>query len=141
MLAALIWGLGPGLAATGLGAIVADYLFIPPAWSLAITNLRRWSSPRHFLLCRSIHLRHYGSLARSAVQQATWQSEEKLRLWVEGAQDYAFFTMDEKGYVVSWNAGAERIKGWRSQEILGQHVSRLYPQELTRKMHLPSFSP
>ena len=130
MLAALIWGLGPGLAATGLGAIVADYLFIPPAWSLAITNLRDGVALAIFCFVGVFICVITDRLRAARVQQATWQSEEKLRLWVEGAQDYAFFTMDEKGYVVSWNAGAERIKGWRSQEILGQHVSRLYPQEL-----------
>ena len=57
-------------------------------------------------------------------------SEERMRLLVEGARDYALFMLDESGHVASWNTGAERIKGWTSQEILGRHFSCFYPQEL-----------
>lgn len=56
-------------------------------------------------------------------------SEEPFRLMVEGVQDYAIFMLDADGIVVSWNAGAERMKGYRSEEIRGQHFSRLYPAE------------
>jgi PAS domain S-box-containing protein len=67
---------------------------------------------------------------RKHAEEALRISEERLRLLVEGAQDYALFMLDEKGYVVSWNTGAERVKGWTSEEILGRHFSRFYPQEL-----------
>src|SRR5438477_576366 len=57
------------------------------------------------------------------------ENEERFRLLVEGVRDYAIFMLDPDGHVVSWNAGAERIKGYRAQEIVGQHVSRFYPQD------------
>ena len=57
------------------------------------------------------------------------QSEERFRLMVEAVQDYAIFMLDPEGRVASWNAGAERIKGYRPSEILGQHFSRFYPPE------------
>jgi two-component system sensor histidine kinase UhpB len=60
---------------------------------------------------------------------ALQQSEERFRLLVEGVKDYAIFALDPDGYVVSWNSGAERIKGYRAKEILGQHFSRFYPPE------------
>ncbi|MDC0710629.1 PAS domain-containing sensor histidine kinase [Stigmatella sp. ncwal1] len=54
---------------------------------------------------------------------------DQLRLFIESVKDYAILTLDPKGYVASWNAGAERIKGYRAGEILGQHFSRFYPEE------------
>ena len=57
------------------------------------------------------------------------RSEERFRLLVEGVTDYAIFMLDPEGRVASWNAGAERIKGYRAEEILGQHFSRFYPPE------------
>jgi formate hydrogenlyase transcriptional activator len=56
-------------------------------------------------------------------------SEERFRLLVEGINDYAIFMLDLQGRVSSWNAGAERIKGYTSEEIVGQHFSRFYPPE------------
>ena len=57
------------------------------------------------------------------------QSEERFRLLVESVQDYALFMLDPAGRVASWNRGAERIKGYRSEEIVGRHFSRFYTQE------------
>ena len=57
------------------------------------------------------------------------QSEERFRLLVEGAIDYAIFMLDPQGRVATWNSGAERIKGYTADEILGQHFSKFYPQE------------
>jgi two-component system sensor kinase FixL len=45
---------------------------------------------------------------------------------IEGVKDYAIFMLDPQGYVVSWNTGAERIKGYRPDEIIGEHYSRFY---------------
>ena len=57
------------------------------------------------------------------------QGDERFRLLVEGVKDYAIFMLDPEGRVVTWNAGAERIKGYRADEIIGQHFSRFYPPE------------
>jgi PAS domain S-box-containing protein len=62
-------------------------------------------------------------------REALRQSEERYRLMVESVQDYAIFRLDPDGSVATWNAGAERIKGWRAGEIVGQHFSRFYPPE------------
>lgn len=56
-------------------------------------------------------------------------SEERFRLLVESVRDYAIFMLDPEGRVISWNAGAERFKGYRAHEIIGQHFSRFYPPE------------
>ncbi len=56
-------------------------------------------------------------------------SEERFRLVVERIRDYGIFALDTEGRVATWNLGAERIKGWRANEILGQHFSAFYPAE------------
>jgi len=57
------------------------------------------------------------------------QSDEVFRLLVDSVKDYAIFLLDTDGKVVTWNQGAERIKGYRAKEIIGQHFSRFYPRE------------
>jgi PAS domain S-box-containing protein len=57
------------------------------------------------------------------------QSEERFKLLVESVRDYAIFMLDPSGHVLTWNAGAERFKGYRADEIIGQHFSRFYPPE------------
>ena len=56
-------------------------------------------------------------------------SEERFRLLVEHVEDYAIFMLDPTGIVTSWNMGAERIKGYRADEIIGRHFSLFYPPE------------
>ena len=62
-------------------------------------------------------------------EEALRRSEERFRLLVDGVTEYAIMMLDEGGFLVSWNAGAERIKGYKSAEILGKHVSHFYPSE------------
>jgi PAS domain S-box-containing protein len=63
--------------------------------------------------------------------EALRQSEERFRLLVDSVKDYAIFMLDPEGHVISWNAGAARIKGYTRDEILGQHFSVFYlPEEL-----------
>ncbi|MGH6980435.1 MAG: PAS domain S-box protein, partial [Stellaceae bacterium] len=57
------------------------------------------------------------------------ESENRFRLLVEAATDYAMFLLDSGGNVVTWNPGAERIKGYSASEIIGQHFSRFYTKE------------
>jgi PAS domain S-box-containing protein len=66
---------------------------------------------------------------RARIEAALHQSEERFRLLVEGVKDYAIFMLDPAGRVATWNAGAERLKGYRAQEVVGQHFSRFYTRE------------
>ena len=73
----------------------------------------------------------YGHLAaelieRHRAEHALRTSEERFRQMVEGVKDYAIFMLDVHGRVVTWNAGAERMKGYSSPEILGRYFSRFY---------------
>jgi PAS domain S-box-containing protein len=62
-------------------------------------------------------------------EESLRQSEERFRLLVEGVKDYAIFMLDPDGYIVSWNAGAERLKGYKATEIIGKHFSVFYPPD------------
>ncbi len=57
------------------------------------------------------------------------RSQDQFRLMVEAVLDYGIFMLDPTGHVVSWNAGAERIKGYRREDIIGKHFSVFYPPE------------
>lgn len=66
---------------------------------------------------------------RNRLTEELRKSEERFRLLVDGARDYAIFMLDPQGNVSTWNPGAERIKGYRAEEIIGQHFSRFYTRE------------
>jgi formate hydrogenlyase transcriptional activator len=70
---------------------------------------------------------------RKHEQQALRRSEELFRLLVEGVKDCAIFMLDPNGLVTSWNSGAERLKGYRAEEILGAHFSRFYTDDDIRQ--------
>src|SRR5690606_8427380 len=63
---------------------------------------------------------------RRETEEALRDSEERFRLLVQGVTDYAIYMLDPDGRVTSWNAGAERFKGYASDEIIGEHFSRFY---------------
>jgi PAS domain S-box-containing protein len=68
-------------------------------------------------------------LERVPTRESLLTEEARYKLLVHALTDYAVFMLDANGYVASWNAGAERIKGYRAEEILGRHFSRFYTEE------------
>jgi PAS domain S-box-containing protein len=66
---------------------------------------------------------------RRAAEEALRQSEERFRLIVQSVRDYAIFMLDPTGHIATWNIGAERIKGYDANEIIGKHFSIFYPPE------------
>src|SRR5690242_12479474 len=66
---------------------------------------------------------------RKLHEEALRQSEERFRLIIEGLIDYAIYMIDPDGIITSWNAGAERMKGYSRSEIIGKHFSRFYTPE------------
>src|SRR5262249_24332489 len=74
---------------------------------------------------------------RRAAQEALRESERQFRLLVNAVIDYALYMLDPNGIVSSWNAGAERIKGYAAEEIIGQHFSKFYT-EPERSAGLPA---
>jgi len=66
---------------------------------------------------------------RRAAERALRASEEQFRLLVQGVTDYAIYMLDPTGRIASWNAGAEKIKGYSAGQIIGEHFSRFYTEE------------
>jgi PAS domain S-box-containing protein len=66
---------------------------------------------------------------RRAAEQELRASEERFRMLVQSVTDYAIYLLDPNGRVSSWNAGAERFKGYTADEIMGEHFSRFYTDE------------
>src|SRR4029077_1449722 len=66
---------------------------------------------------------------RRLTEDALRESEESYRMLLDGIQNYAIFMMDPQGQIVSWNAGAERIKGYSADQIIGHNFSCFFPPE------------
>ncbi|KYF53053.1 hypothetical protein BE04_23375, partial [Sorangium cellulosum] len=69
---------------------------------------------------------------RRQSEEALRRSEERFRLLVESVKDYAIFMLDPQGVVTTWNRGAQELKGYTTEEILGRHFSRFYREEDVR---------
>jgi len=69
---------------------------------------------------------------RRDAEQELRRSEERLRLLIASVTDYAIFILDPRGHVATWNPGAQRLKGYRAEEIIGRHFSTFYPEEDVR---------
>ena len=67
--------------------------------------------------------------AKQEQDRALFESEERFRMLVQGVHDYAIYMLDTEGHVTNWNAGAQAIKGYTEDEIVGQHFSRFYTEE------------
>lgn len=133
-------GLGPGLFATFLSALFTSYFFLPPYRSISPT-LQTLLPLGLFLLegglisvltaaLRSAVYEIAGSLFEVQKREtALRESEERYRLLIEAVSDYAIFALDPAGHVANWNRGAERLIGYRQEEILGKPFSLFYPPD------------
>jgi PAS domain S-box-containing protein len=66
---------------------------------------------------------------RRKAEEALRESEERFRLLVQSVRDYAIFMLDPTGHITTWNEGAQRIKGYTAEEVIGKHFSIFYPPE------------
>ena len=73
---------------------------------------------------------------RKEAETALRESEQSVRMLLTGVRDYAIYMLDVDGHVRSWNAGAEQIKGYSADEIVGQHFRKFYTEE-DRAQHVP----
>jgi PAS domain S-box-containing protein len=69
------------------------------------------------------------NVKRGRTEETLRDSEEKYRMLVDGVRDYAIFMLDLRGQILSWNAGAEKVKGYKAEEIIGRNFSCFFPPE------------
>ena len=82
-----------------------------------------------FFLNAGIKERTQVELALRQAHEQLRSSEEGFRLLTSGVKDYVIFMLDPEGHVVTWNAGAQAMKGWEAEDVIGQHFSKFYPPE------------
>ena len=121
------------VAAAGYRAVQSTPLFSRGGEPLGMisTHFRRPHRPseRELRLVDLYARQAAEMIERNRAEEALRRTEERFRLLVESVQDYAIFVLDSTGHVISWNAGAEHITGYRSEEIIGRHFSCFYPPE------------
>jgi len=109
-------------------------VFEEEGWRLRKDGTRFWAN----VVITAVHdeggtLRGFGKVTRDLTKrreadEKLRQSEEMFRLIVASVKDYAIFLLDPEGHVKTWNAGAQRIKGYAPHEIIGHHFSEFYPE-------------
>jgi PAS domain S-box-containing protein len=123
---------------TELERAAADGRFEDEGWRLRKDGSRFWAN----VVITALRdedgvLRGFAKVTRDLTERRQQEerlrlSEERFRLLVEGVRDYAIFMLDPDGRIVTWNAGAEQLKGYAASEIIGRHFSTFYPAEAIR---------
>lgn len=159
LLTAWYGGFRPALSALVFGALAGNYFLLHQRGSFDFQGLDQYvglalylctglgiallggamRSARQKAEAGAAALREANEQLEAQVQERTLElrrsnevlreSEELFRLAVVGVQDYSILRLDPEGRIASWNRGAEIIKGWQADEIIGQHFSVFYPEE------------
>ena len=123
-------GTGPAIAASLLGAIGATYAFAPPEYAFGAAKLPNVLS--YLAVCGAIVLfawrvlEQRKELENRETRLATETREYRL---IDAAQDYAIYELDREGRILTWNKGAERLKGWKAEEVIGKPYTILHTPE------------
>jgi len=124
-----------GMPARTLATAAREGRFEAEGWRVRKNGERIWA---HVIvdpiLSRTGELLGYAKVTRDlserrAAEEALRRSEDQFRLLVQSVTDYAIYMLDVDGIVTNWNAGAERIKGYAPEEVIGTHFSRFYRDE------------
>jgi PAS domain S-box-containing protein len=141
VVASLYGGATAGGICTVAGMLLITFLLLPPPASFQVTSLAdivalllfvgggtlvTWLTTTRTTARRRVRAQEY---ALKESDTARRESEDIFRLLVQSVTDYAIFLLDAEGTVLTWNPGAERIKGYRPEEIIGAHFSQFYTEE------------
>ncbi len=124
-----------GLPARGLATALATGSFIAEGWRVRKDGSRFWANVVIDLIRDDSGTPiGFAKITRDQTEQwkvhaAALETERRFRHLVQSVTDYAIYMLDLEGIVAAWNAGAERTKGYREGEIVGQHFSRFYTEE------------
>jgi PAS domain S-box-containing protein len=130
LVAAVRLGTRPAILASLLGAVAATYAFAPPEYSFAATKVPNVLS--YLIVCAAIVL-----FAWRVLEQREDLEDREVRLaneareyrLIDAAQDFAIYELDREGRILTWNKGAERLKGWKAHEVIGKPYNILHTPE------------
>lgn len=141
MVSAWVGGFGPGIFATLLSVLAADYFFLAPIHSFHVDSFPHILRLVLFIL-EGFLITYFStfvfeqrqrteSLEQEAKKSelALRNSERRFRLMVDGVRDYAIYMLDIGGNVISWNSGAERMEGHKASEAIEKPFSAFYTEE------------
>lgn len=124
-----------GVPARALSIAAREGRFEAEGWRIKKDGSRFWA---HAILdaiyAEDGSLRGFAKITRDItekrrLEQATYESALQLKMLLEGVRDYAIYMLDPRGRITSWNSGAQAIKGYEEQEVLGQHFSLFYTEQ------------
>lgn len=127
--------LATGLPARALRTAAAEGRFENEGWRVRKDGTRFWANvvidP---IIAPGGELIGYAKVTRDLTERRRAEeelrlAEQRFRYLVQGVTDYAIYMLDPKGYVTNWNSGAQRIKGYTPDEIIGQHFSKFYTEQ------------
>jgi PAS domain S-box-containing protein len=136
-----VGGLGPGLLASALAALALTFFFLPPIYSLMIAEARDLLRLCVFVVA-ALTANAFAPRTRPRPRPTTLTGEDQASLLnnvrrarseltalVACLEDRAVFRLDERGRIEQWGVGAERLTGFRGEDVFGRHLSCLYPAE------------
>jgi PAS domain S-box-containing protein len=124
-----------GIPARALEAAAREGRFEAEGWRVRKDGTRFWvNAVLDPIRDESGELLGFAKITRDDTEKreaalALQESERRFRTLVQGVKDYALYMLDPDGRVSNWNTGAETIKGYKADEIVGQHFSRFYTEE------------
>ncbi|MFP5329705.1 MAG: PAS domain S-box protein [Alphaproteobacteria bacterium] len=138
LVAGTLLGIGPGVLAMAASAVLATYFFVAPRFALLPLKLEDAASLISFLLISLGVLVFVNLIMRSRARElvsreAMLASETREKRLIDAARDYAIYELDSEGRILTWNKGAERLKGWKAEEIIGKPYHVLHTPESRAK--------
>ncbi len=137
LISAVRLGTGPAIAASAVSGIAATAAFVPPRFAIFPLGPDKLTSLLAFLtVCAAIILfawRLFKQRIDLEQRELRLASEAREQRLIDAAHDYAIYELDREGRILTWNKGAERLKGWKAEEVIGRPYNLLHTPESRAK--------
>ncbi|HEU4809198.1 MAG TPA: PAS domain S-box protein [Sphingomicrobium sp.] len=134
VVAGAVWGARPGIVALVASGFAASFFVLPPHFELSLKSVADVAGLIGFFIVGGAILYFIDKAGRGLAREletreAMLASETREHRLIDAAQDYAIYELDREGRILTWNKGAERLKGWKASEIIGKPYNILHTPE------------